>query len=70
MTNVVAFPKRLTGYDLNYYPVAQAEFLRQCQKVLSDGDFDELLDALNDFDAYVDADKDIRLLVNIFSELL
>ena len=62
---VINFPNRqnpsfsLSGAD---------EFLSECQKVLCEDDYADLVDAINDIRFLPQTDPDIQLLVQLFTE--
>lgn len=67
--NVIPFP--LTKKDLlEHLPVEQANFLKECRETLSEEDFQELLEALNNYDLYLQSEKDIQDLCHAFTELM
>ena len=67
MTNVIPFPQK-TSQSVFSRSVAD-EFLSECQKVLCEDDYAELVDAINDIEFLPQTDPDIQLLVALFAEI-
>ena len=65
---VIQFPKRTEKYQLDYSDSIKFDFLNECQKVLCEDDYAELVDAINDINFLPQTDSDIQLLVELFKE--
>jgi len=68
MTNVIQFRPRTPVTPTFSLSVADT-FLSECQKVLCEDDYAELVDAINDIDFLPQTDPDIQLLVALFAEV-
>lgn len=65
MSEIIQFPRTRDGI----YSPPQVDFLRKCRGVLSEEDYQDLLEAIETVDGYRNADDDIKALVRAYEEV-
>ena len=62
---LLTFPRTHDGV----YSVAQFEFLRECRQVLSEEDYLDVLDAIEDASVFHTLDEDLKVIVSAYHEV-